>query len=354
MQAEQLWRQAQSAQNRHELHTALRLFTQAEVTGYDPDACASARWNCHMLLGDYESAWVESDAIERRGRPDPNRFWNGETLDGRDVLIRCLHGLGDTLQYIRFAPLLRERAKSLTVEAQPLLRALLAGANIADNVITWGDKEPFWDSQIEIVELPRIFRATLDSLPKPPYLSIGKSASLPTSHGGLRVGIVWGSGAHNRARSIPIHEFSMLFNVANVSFYSLQGGEERHTIAPWSSTIPSLFTEPGDVLPTAEGLNSLDLVITVDTMTAHLAGALGRAVWTLLPFHCDWRWMLNREDSPWYPTMRLFRQQAPGDWRIPLERVKEALIAAAIEHQAPAPAQPRTDVRFPFRAARAT
>jgi len=300
-----------------QLREALKFFYLADEAHYDPDACAAGRWDCNMLLGDFESAWRESDSISQRGGPDPHRFWDGQPFAGRRVLIRCLHGLGDTLQFIRYVPLMRERARSVTIEAQPTMKSLLQHAHIADEVITWGEPEPHWDQQMEIIELPRILRTTLQSIPNHvPYLHVsGEGAA--GNHGrmrAVRIGLVWGSSSYNPDRSIRLEELARLFSIPNTSFFSLQAGPARSELEPWSGRIVDLYSDSDCVLTMAKTLLKLDLVITVDTMMAHLAGALGRPVWTLLPFRCDWRWMLAREDSPWYPTMRLFRQQRPGDW----------------------------------------
>ena len=312
---------------------AVQLYEMAERAGYDADACAGGRWICQMLAGRFEHAWRESDAIVARGNPDHHRFWDGRPLDGRDVLVRCLHGLGDTIQYIRYAPLIRQRARSLTIEAQPELKSLLAQSRLADQVITWGEREPPWDQQIEIVELPRIFRTTIGTIPqKVPYLDAGCSPAAAPSNGAgrLRVGVVWASSTYNLARSIPLDQMARLFDAPRVSFFSLQAGEERAQLRRWPDPrIADWQTDSAYVVTTAAKLNSLDLLVTVDTMIAHLAGALARPVWTLLPYQCDWRWMLAREDSPWYPTMRLFRQHRPGDWQPVIERVLAELKALA-------------------------
>lgn len=311
---------------------ALRLFDLAEQAICDPDSCAAGRWTCHMLAGNFEQAWQESDAIAKRGQPDPNRFWDGEPLRGRSVLLRCLHGLGDSLQFIRYALLIRHEARKLVIEAQPTLKSLFEQADVADQVITWGDAEPFWDQQIEIIELPRVFRTTINSIPNHvPYLDVPSVPLICLYDGSrpLRVGIVWASSAYNPARSILLKDMSPLFAIPGVSFFSLQAGAEQAQLEPWSSRIESLYDKSNLVLPMARVLKSLDLIITVDTMMAHLGGAMGRPVWTLLPYECDWRWMLHREDSPWYPTMRLFRQPRPGDWESVIERVSQALQTAS-------------------------
>jgi len=310
---------------------ALRLFTLAEEAGYDPDECAGGRWIGHMLAGQFESAWQESDAIAARGKPDAHRFWDGKPLQGRSVLIRCLHGLGDTLQFIRYVPLLRAMARSVAIEAQPALKLLLQQAEIADQVVTWGEPEPKWDQQIEIIELPRIFRTTLDSIPnRVPYLDVKGATQNRGEYSRsrpLQVGLVWMASSYNPARSIRFEEMAQLLDVGGIAFSSLQGRDERSDLAGWNGRVADLYDD--SVLAMARHVSGLDLVITVDTMMAHLAGAMGRPVWTLLPYEGDWRWMLEREDSPWYPTMRLFRQRKPGEWKEVIARVKEELKALA-------------------------
>jgi hypothetical protein len=310
------------------IREAVQLYEMAERAGWEADSCAGGRWICHMLLGNFENAWQESDAIAGRGKPDPQRFWDGRAFEGRRVLIRCLHGLGDTIQFIRYARLIRERAAALTIEAQPALKLLLDQSGLADQVITWGEPEPPWDTQMEVMELPRIFRTTLETIPaEVPYLDVPSVPRIAGWNGRrpLRVGIVWASSGYNRARSIPIELMAQLFDTANTRFFSLQAGEERKELGPWSSTVADLHDPSACVLATASKLQGLDLILTVDTMVAHLAGAMGQPVWTLLPFQCDWRWMVERQLSPWYPTMRLFRQPRPGDWPAVLNHVRQEL-----------------------------
>lgn len=293
-----------------------------------------------MLAGEFEQAWSESEAIAGRGKPDPHRFWDGRPFSGRRIMLRCLHGLGDTLQFIRYAPLLRRKAKSLTIEAQPKLKELLQQAQLADRVITWGEpewgeNEPPWDQQIEVMELPRIFCTTLDSIPtRVPYIDVPADPEHAIcNRERLRVGFVWMSSVYNPARSVPIELLAQLFVVPGVSFVSLQAGPESSQAKSWGSWVTILPDEYTGIFATAKTIKHLDLVITVDTMTAHLAGAMGKSVWTLLPYECDWRWMLERSDSPWYPTMRLFRQREPGDWNPVIEAVGRELTALAARAQ---------------------
>lgn len=314
---------------------ALRLFNDAERAGFNSDVCAAGRWTGYMLLGDFERAWRESDAISRRGNPDRHRYWDGQRMDGRSVIIRCLHGLGDTLQFIRYAPLVRERARSLIIEAQPSLQALLRQADLADEVITWGEPEPFWDQQMEVIELPRIFRTMIDTIPaKVPYICLG-DASEATEYddsGPLRVGINWASGGYNPARSMELEQIAELASIPNVVLYSLQAGPERQQLKSCSVSIEDRCDESGCLLAAAGTLAGVDLVVTVDTMLAHLAGALAKPVWTLVPYEGDWRWMLDREDSPWYPSMRLFRQPRPGAWEPVIGAVGREMAAVAAGH----------------------
>lgn len=313
---------------------ALELYRLAEETGHDPDECGAGRWTCHMLAGNFDLAWRESEEIARRGNPDPHRFWDGYPFAGRRVILRCLHGLGDTLQFVRYAPLIRAEAHSLTIEAQPKLKQLLAQAELADRVITWGESEwpetePRWDQQVEVMELPRIFRTTIESIPKRvPYIDVpfrSIDAGYAPSCGQLRVGLVWAAGDFNPARSVPVEEMAELFDIPGISFVSLQTGPEGDEIKPWADRVITLPDQFSGIFATAQTIKELDLVVTVDTMTAHLAGAMGRPVWTLLPYACDWRWMMGRADSPWYPTMRLFRQRAPGEWNRVIAELKYEL-----------------------------
>jgi hypothetical protein len=309
------------------IREAIRAYDLAERGGYDADACAGGRWMCYMLLGNFEGAWCESDAISARGKADPHRFWDGRPFEGRRVLIRCLHGLGDTIQFIRYARLIRERARSLTIEAQPAMKRLIEESRLADHVITWGEAEPPWDQQIEVVELPRAFRTVQSTIPRRvPYLHVD-AAAIPAYDGArpLRVGIVWSASRYNPARSMTLDQLNPLWEAPDVEFFSLQAGDERSQLERCPARVQDLFDGSMCLLEAAGKLKRLDLLITVDTMMAHLAGALARPVWTLLPFHCDWRWMVQRQDSPWYPTMRLFRQPKPEAWGPVIEEVAGAL-----------------------------
>jgi hypothetical protein len=318
---------------RNDAVAAIKCFDQAEELGFPADACAGARWPCWMLLGQFERAWSESDSITRLGKEDPHRFWDGQGWQGKHVMLRCLHGLGDTIQFIRYASLLRAACSSLCVQVHPQLVSFLQGAMGIDQVITWGQEgdyiEPAWDMQMEVTELPRAFRSTIHSVPREiPYITVPReriewaAQYFPSSHK-RRIGVSWIAGAWNPSRSIPLKELVRGLASSEHSFYSLQKGVCASDLGP--CPLEELEVYAADVRDTAALILNLDLVITVDTVTAHIAGSLGRPVWILLPFHADWRWMLARNDSPWYPTARLFRQTRPGDWTGVMVQVQEAL-----------------------------
>jgi hypothetical protein len=204
-------------------------------------------------------------------------------------------------------------------------------------VVTWADEADLskggWDQQIEVTELPRAFRTTTSTIPCDiPYLDVTPHA-LSQSRANLaespkpRIGLLWAASDWNPARSMRLAELVPLLAGADCAFYSFQRGPHRAelmTIPNQHSIHDTALHSPG-IADTAADLMNMDLLITVDTMAAHLAGALGRPVWVMLPWEADWRWMLDREDTPWYPTMRLFRQPAPGEWKPVITRVTAEL-----------------------------
>jgi hypothetical protein len=288
-----------------------------------------------MRRGEFEAAWRISDSIlrERSGTPCdaalPRHFqslWTGVSLDSKRVLIRCYHGLGDTIQFIRYAPLLRSRASEVAVWAQPTLIKLLEGVPGVDRLLPLHDGNPEGerDADIEVTELPYIFRTTIETIPSTvPYIHV---AAAPIVKENLAVGITWRGGDWDPRRDIPFSLIATLADVPAATFYVLQkeaGDNERR------AAFKRVIDSGSDALTTARIMRGLDLVISVDTMPAHLAGALGVPTWTLLHADADWRWMENRDDSPWYPTMRLFRQTTPGDWEPVVARVAAELARLA-------------------------
>ena len=314
-----------------QIEKALALFNRAEAAGEDPNRCSGGRWMVSMLQGNFAAAWRESDTLRSRGAPDPHRFWDGADLRGKRVIVRCLHGFGDAVQMLRYAPSLLAVAKSVVWEVAPRFIELAGCFNGVEEVVTWGDEAPaiapVWDSQIEVMELPYLFRTDATDLPiaerycQPPSSELRRVQRCLGEAGSRRVGVVWAGGKWDRSRSIPFELLQPLLSKAD--FWSLQGGEGRHA----GHSLKNAADICGDgLLALAATIANLDLVITVDTLAAHLAGALGKPVWVLVQQHADWRWLSTGDTSPWYPTMRLFRQHRQGDWAGLIKRVCEALL----------------------------
>ena len=294
-------------------------------------------WTRCVRRGDFAAAWRISDAVlrARAGQacfhlPRHQQWvWNGDPLGDKRVLIRCYHGLGDTVQFVRYAPLVRALAKEVTLWAQPALVELLRGVPGVDRVLPLhdgGEVGADYDLDLEIMELPHLFRSTLATIPAVvPYLHVppGGDAFAPrTPAGGCHVGVVWRAGDWDAARSVPVDGLaSSLAAVPGVTLHALQRGP---ALAEWRAEYGPV-SGADDVVGTARWMNALDLVVSVDSFPAHFAGALGRPVWTLLHADPDWRWLEGRNDSPWYPTMRLFRQERPGEWAPVVARVAAEL-----------------------------
>jgi hypothetical protein len=288
-------------------------------------------WLRHMLSGAFEKAWqkTDQDLAARAGKPCwhlPRHFqyiWDGSSLVGKRVLVRCYHGLGDTIQFIRYMPLIKAVAAEVIVWAQQELLPLLQTVQGIDQLLPLHDGTPevAYDVDVEIMELPHIFRTTLETIPNTiPYLH-AEPRYLSTDPEQLAVGLVWRAGNWDGRRSVPFSLLAPLALVPGVQLFILQGDAEQ---AGWQQ---GLGINPGafSLSEYARVIRGLDLLITVDSMPAHLAGALGVPVWTLLHAEADWRWMQHRTDSPWYPTMRLFRQPQAGDWQSVVNHVQTAL-----------------------------
>lgn len=267
-----------------------------------------------MLLGEFERAWRESDRISHDAA-----FPSGRAL------IRCSRGLGDAIQFLRYTPDLKRHCNQIAVQGPPRLLPLLHHMRGIDRAIALEDvvEDGEYDSEIECSDLPYVFRTIPQTIPRrAPYIHLSRSRiearrqALASADGRMRVGIAWTAGAWNPVRSIPSVYLEPLVHIREAAFFSLQRGPEADELLRISSlsVIPSTEEKDGDIVDTAATISNLDLVISVDTMVAHLAGALNRPVWVLLQHAADWRWMLNRPDTPWYPSMRLFRQPSPGDW----------------------------------------
>lgn len=292
----------------------------------DPDP-----WMRNMRSGNFEAAWKISDvALKSRAGKIPwhlprhfQHFWNGDALAGKRVFVRCYHGLGDTIQFIRYAPLVKAHAASVTVWAQPQLIPILKSMPSIDALLPLHDGTPeaSFDIDVEIMELPHIFRTTLDTVPADiPYLNVEAQTLLPQTNE-LSVGLVWKAGDWDERRSIPFSQLEVLFAIKGIRLSILQAQAKSAGWMEGCGVYPGEF----NLDEYARIIRGLDLLISVDSMPAHLAGAMGVPVWTLLHAKPDWRWMGRREDSPWYPTMRLFRQERQDDWAPVIERVEAEL-----------------------------
>jgi Tetratricopeptide repeat/Glycosyltransferase family 9 (heptosyltransferase) len=299
-----------------------------------------ARWNRGLTLladgdlargfGDYEYR----ARIPGGGPRDPGiALWQGENLYRKTLIVHAEQGIGDTLQFLRYVPFLAAAGARVVFGPQLELMALLKDfpgiAELAPPGSTLAA-----DFHVPLMSLAHRFGTTLESIPcKTPYLvpPAGLSATLTQPRGSkLRIGVVWaGRPAHqdDHARSMPFEELLALADLPSATFYSLQIGERAQDIAACGAAglIRDLSPQLTDFAVTAAVLRELDLVVTVDTAVAHLAGAMARPCFVLLPFCADWRWLRQREDSPWYPTLRLFRQASPGDWAGVMPRLRAAI-----------------------------
>jgi tetratricopeptide (TPR) repeat protein len=272
-------------------------------------------------------------------------LWNGEPIGDRVILLHAEQGFGDTLQFCRYAPLIAAGARTILEVQAPLVRLLSRLPGITE-IVARGDRLPPFDLHCPLMSLPRAVGTALDTIPAAtPYLDADPTraadwrerlAGLP----GLRVGLVWAGSprsdmpeftAVDRRRSIALNAVAPLGEVSGVSFISLQKGEAAAQAEHPSGGIAlhDFTADLDDFADTAALVDGLDLVISVDTAVAHLAGALGKPVWLLNRFDTCWRWLMNRDDSPWYPRLRQFRQSAPGDWDSVIREVREALVRLA-------------------------
>ena len=302
------------------------------------DAALFPAWTDALRRNDFQRAWEISDrslreyrecgSVERIRERHLQRVWRGESLVDKRVLIRCYHGLGDTIQFIRFAKPLREIAREVTVWIQPALVPLLRGVEGVDRLAPLhdGTADFDFDVDVEVMELAHALRATPEMISgRVPYLPRSRSETARHVTSPLKVGLVWEAGDWNRARSVPVHLLSGLARQTDARLLSLQQGPAR-LMAP---RIPATDVAVCEIETLAARIMALDLVITVDTMVAHLAGALGAPVWTMLHHDCDWRWPLRGRETIWYPTMRLFRQKRTGDWTDVIEELVSELKAFA-------------------------
>jgi tetratricopeptide (TPR) repeat protein len=297
-----------------------------------------------LKLGNFAEGWSEYEwrwqtrNFAQRHLSQPR--WDGSPLAGRTILLHFEQGLGDTLQFIRYAPLVKQSGGRVIVECQEALQQVLSSAPGVDQLIVQGQPLPEFDVQAPLMSLPSILGTTLDTVPAQiPYLFADRDLEQQWRDElrkirGFKIGIVWqGNQQHkkDRQRSFPLVCFAGLAHTPGVQLISLQKGPGTEQIPAAATTVPlidlgnQLDEATGPFMDTAAIMRSLDLVITADTATAHLAGALGVPLWLALAISADFRWLVDRDDSPWYPTMRLFRQTRSGDWRGVFEQMVTTL-----------------------------
>jgi tetratricopeptide (TPR) repeat protein len=315
-----------------------------------PPDQAKSRWNRGVLRlaqGDLARGWLDYEhrwgvpGVVKRYADFPR--WDGSPFAGKTLLVYAEQGLGDTLQFVRYLPLVKQRGGAVLFECQPSLLAALASARGIDHLFARGATPPPFDLQVPLLSLPGMFGTTLDTVPaNVPYLW-ADAARVQTwrerlgSVRGFKIGISWQGGTarkNDSLRSVPLAQFLTLAQLDSVRLVSLQKGQGTEQLGPWRDKLGIVdfgdqLDADGAFTDTAAILMNLDLLVAVDTATAHLAGALGVPVWTVLNFMPDWRWLLDRNDSPWYPTMRLFRQTRPGDWDEVFERVAAGLTRSS-------------------------
>lgn len=315
-----------------------------------------------LSRGDFESGWIdyewrwktEHGARLRGNRTfQPARWLGRESLAGKNVLLHCEQGLGDTFQFCRYVRLIADLGARVILEVQNPLKSVLADLDGVSQLVVQGDALPAFDYHCPLMSLPLAFATTLSGVPaRVPYLkaSVQKVLYWKAKLGEktrLRVGLVWSGGFRpdqpelwsvNHRRNIPLAKLAALKH-SDIDFYSLQKGQPAESEVAdlisknWDG--PHLIDFTGflnDFSETAALIELLDLVISVDTSTAHLAGAMGKPVWILNRFDGCWRWMLDRADTPWYPTATLYRQEKVGDWESVVQRVRADLCRLPLEH----------------------
>jgi Tfp pilus assembly protein PilF len=320
-------------EQRAEYDEALAHFERAAAARPDYARAHAGRAGIWLRDGNYARGWEEYEWRWRvegfPGRPPRPGVpvWDGAPLDGRTILLTAEQGLGDTIQFIRYAPLVAARCGRVVVECPASLVRLVRSVEGVADAVPSADAIPI-DVQIPLLSLPRVFGTRADSIPASvPYIRVLGDAwnERVTDDGRLKVGLCWAGGRSQPHRTIPSTGVEKLLSAfPEVRFYSLQKDvpdDDPHRPAG----MVDLMSEVSDFADTAGMIGRLDLVISIDTSVAHLAGAMGKPTWVALARHADWRWFRDRGESPWYPTMTLFRQPAAGDWGAVLDAITSHL-----------------------------
>lgn len=330
-----------SLRQSRQTETALDCFTDA--VRFAPSD-ARAHWELgttQLALSQFNAGWKGFEwrwQLKDFTTPPPRYEqpqWDGRELGGQRIFLHCEQGYGDVIQFSRYASLVAARGGHVMLGCPKPLQRLMETVSGVAEVVTTRENLPPFDTHSPLMSLPSILGTTLETIPAAvPYIHPRVSASSRTKWvedlPGRKVGVAWaGSNAHpnDANRSLPPAFLKPLLKLPGIHWHSLQAGEAAQVLAQpdFAGRMVDLGSRFGDFHDTAEAIGELDLVLAVDTAVAHLAGAMGKPVWLILPFEAEWRWMINREDSPWYPTMRLFRQSSPGNWAELLERVAREL-----------------------------
>lgn len=339
-----LFHWALSLKDAGRLKEAERRFRQTVEIKPDHHDAEVARAMCMILDGRYREGW---DAYEIRwslkATPEPrfqDRQWDGGRVNG-PILLSAEQGFGDTIMFARFARTVRERCTRVILESPRQLARLMASVEGIDDIVVQKETIPPFARHAYLLSLPRILGLEPETIPAPvPYIAVEEerrewAARMMQVLGPLvRVGIAWGGNpkyGRDRERSIPPEHVLELLNARGIALLSLQKGKQVDELGRLGcvALISNLDKKLNDFVDTAAIIGELDIVVTCDSSVAHLAGAMGKPVWVALPYAPDWRWFLGREDTPWYPTMRLFRQPAPGDWESVFRRMGRELAAFA-------------------------
>jgi tetratricopeptide (TPR) repeat protein len=306
---------------------------------------AEAHWNLANALltaGEFERGFAEYEwRFRREGRGErsphglgPMPRWRGEALEGKTLLLALEQGIGDVIHFVRFARRLAAQGATIVVECHDGLQSLIATAPGVARTIAPGSPVKA-DYYLPLLSVPHLLGLTRDDIGADgAYLRVPERAAPFDLEGGLKVGLVWrGNPQHenDQWRSVPLSLLAPLLDVPDVTFYSLQVGVSAKDLeaAPWRTRVTDLAPRLTDFAATAAAVQALDIVISVDTAVAHLAGALGKPAWLLIAQGNDWRWLHEREDTPWYPAMRLFRQRKHRNWQPAIKALAAALAGRA-------------------------
>ncbi len=308
----------------------------------DPQS-VDIRWNLcllDLLEGNYAAGWsgyeIRHQRKENRPRNFPQPIWRGEPLNGARILLHAEQGLGDSLQFLRYVPMVHAAGGKVILSVPSTLARLAANLPGVDTLTIDDEIPPAFDRHCPLMSLPLAFKTTLDSIPgHVPYLTVPQEALRAASNlhwpsAKRRVGLVWSGNpkcTEDQIRSMPLSNLQPLLNLEGLHFFSLQLGPAAAQRDAIQTPIVDLRPAIKDLADTAALMTHLDLIVTVDTSIAHLAGALAKPTWVLLPSAPDWRWLMHREDTPWYPTMRLFRQPTFGDWDTVIAQLRHELTA---------------------------